>query len=504
MLRPTHLKLILAVLLTLAITLFYLQDSESWIVPEPQIIVEGGKSLSYDLNGQTQFWRALNPVLDSTFPKITSLERHGKVPPIAFDKINSSFKRPDHLNMSREDVVSARQAHAFFLHQIESVPSLVYNAGSRGIVSTAGGPYLPVFVISLRMLRRTGSKLPVEVFLADAKEYEKAICNHVLPTLNARCIILSNIFRKSTASISRYQYKIFAILFSSFEELLFLDADAFPIHNPDVLFESEPFQSTGLITWPDFWIDASSHFYYEIVEKEAPPVTLRASTESGELLVSKATHRKTLLLSTYYNWYGPGVYYPLLGQGGPGEGDKDTFLPAAIASSEDFYAVHEYVRPIGHRKFTDNGSLDNHHDGSAKVAGSAMVQHDPIEDYHFTTTGTIIRLKDPDAYKIPGPKGPRPFFVHAHYPKFNPATVFIDQGNGAPPPTRGTRGEDMRAWVMEERTVRDLGYDVERAFWEEIKWVGCELENAFRDWKRMTGICTRVEKYWDTVFASES
>ncbi|KAL9108334.1 MAG: hypothetical protein Q9227_006933 [Pyrenula ochraceoflavens] len=480
MFRRRHMKPVLAVFLTLCAALIYLKGDTIWNIHTPQIIFHGDKSLDYDLAGQRKVWHALKSALDLTFPRITSLQRHGKLPPIGFDKINDTFERPDYVVISKDDVIAARAAHSSFINQSDTVPSLVFNPRSRGIVSTAGGAYLPVFVISLRMLRRIGSTLPVEVFLADTDE--------------------------SSARISRYQYKIFAILFSSFEQLLFLDADSFPIHNPDVLFDSDPFKSTGLVTWPDFWIDGCSRFYYDIIGKEVPPLTVRASTESGEILVSKVNHRNTLLLSTYYNWYGPGMYYPLLGQGvssRPGEGDKDTFLTAALASNEKFYAVHEYIRPLGRRKFED-GMSEGSHDASGKIAGSAMVQHDPIEDFQLTSSGTIARLKDDNGHGAPGPKGPKPFFIHAHFPKFNPATVFDDHGDGVQLPTKGIHGEDVRAWVAEERTVRDLGYDVERAYWEEIKWVACELEDVFRDWKQRKGICQRVQKYWNTVYGKES
>lgn len=62
----------------------------------------------------------------------------------------------------------------------ESSAPTLHIPGTKGIVSTAGGTY-PILVISLRMLRRTGSTLPIEIFLADEDEYEEYICDVVLP-----------------------------------------------------------------------------------------------------------------------------------------------------------------------------------------------------------------------------------------------------------------------------------------------------------------------------------
>jgi alpha 1,2-mannosyltransferase len=66
------------------------------------------------------------------------------------------------------------------------------------------------------MLRRTGTTLPVEVFLGSPDEYEELVCDIILPSLNAKCIILSILI---PFSLKHYRLKTFAILFSSFESV---------------------------------------------------------------------------------------------------------------------------------------------------------------------------------------------------------------------------------------------------------------------------------------------
>jgi alpha 1,2-mannosyltransferase len=118
------------------------------------------------------------------------------------------------------------------------------------------------------------------------------MCERSLQTLNARCVVLSNI-RNTTqklGSLLKYQYKVFAILFSSFEELIFLEADAFPVRNPDNLMDLEPYKSAGLVVWPDFWVSTASHHFHDIGRSAVPPLDFRRASESGIILYSKRPH----------------------------------------------------------------------------------------------------------------------------------------------------------------------------------------------------------------------
>ena len=430
---------------------------------------------------RVEFWRSFQSVLADTNPDCPLPKRLGSSGAIGFNP-TEAHARPDLLEMPDGDVEKMRNAHKKLVHRLNTdPPKMVYTPGTQGIVSTAGGAYLPVLVISLRMLRRTGSKLPMEVFLADKTEYESYICETVLPELNAKCVILSDILDQvpKEVSITHYQYKVVSMLFSSFEELLFLDSDAFPIREPMELFAAEPFASHGLVLWPDFWASTASSLFYSITSQPAPSMTLRQSSETGEILISKKTHQRSLLLATYYNYYGPDQYYALLSQGSPGEGDKETFLAAASAFNESFYQVSESVRAIGH--FKPDGDL----------AGSAMVQYDPIQDYRLTQQG-LWRIKNSSVAE-----SPEPFFVHANFPRFNPATIF-----GTSDVITNSSGHYQRAWTDTQDTIDAFGYDVERGFWEEITWTACELDGKFASWIGKHGMCDHAKEYTSSVFAA--
>ena len=436
---------------------------------------------------QASFWQIFLPLLDESAPDCPSPTRHESAGAVGFDAIKPP-KRPDLIINGNVFVGPMQRAHDAFVQSINSSEVLKsgHIPGTKGIVSSAGSSYLPLFVTSLRMLRKTGSTLPVEVFVKDQGEYEKVICEKVLPSLNARCLVLSDILGSQTkgkVDIAHYQIKTFAVLFSSFEDVIWMDSDCFPLKDPEQLLSSEPFSSTGLVTWPDFWALSASPLYYDISRQSLPPMTSRASSETGVFLISKKSHFSTLLLAAYYNYYGPSHYFMLLSQGAPGEGDKETFIHAASALGQKFYTVSEPVQAIGHPKGTKD-----------EISGSAMVQHDPRDDFYLTNHGKW-RAKDSS---VASP--PPVYFIHAHYPKFNPAeNLFGHAWETAP--TVKPDGSDGRAWIAPDDTLRRFGYDAEKSYWEEIKWVSCNLENVFESWKRKIGICDRVEKYWESVFA---
>lgn len=153
------------------------------------------------------------------------------------------------IDMSDEEVQEMSRAHRAFMQHVSELRLYdLYRQGSKGIVTTAGGKYIPIFLVSLQLLRRTGSQLPVEVFLADDSEYDATLCEKLLPSLNARCRVLSHVLNAvDQVDIKSYQFKIFAMIFSSFEDVIFLDADNLALNDPEPLLNSEPFRSTGLV-----------------------------------------------------------------------------------------------------------------------------------------------------------------------------------------------------------------------------------------------------------------
>ncbi|KAF4248160.1 hypothetical protein CNMCM8980_006279 [Aspergillus fumigatiaffinis] len=440
-------------------------------------------SPSQNQHSHSRLWQQLHPLLEEYKPNCSQPVLRGSAGTQRFDALKETA-RPNYVSNVDEILSPMQAAHDGFLHAVHSLKlGRAYTPGTTGIVSSAGGTYLPTFLVSLLLLRRTGSTLPVELFMKDRTEYEPSICETVLPPLGVKCLVLSEILAgqdslQSMEKIEGFQIKSFAMLFSSFENFLWLDADCVPLYDPAVILDSEPFESAGLVTWPDFWANSAAPVYFNISRQPEPLSTTRQATEAGILAVSKKTHFSTLLLAAYYNYYGPDYYYILLDQGAPGAGDKDTFLHAATALNETFYSVSE--KPV------DVGNVTP---WNAKVAINAgYIQADPIQDYNLTSQQKW-RVKDPSVAKPP-----RAFFVHAGDPEFNPGNDLLGQK------LVGSDGKPTRLWTHPPEAMERLGYDAERAFWEATVSVACDMRPAFESWKSKSGLCEQVKEHWETVF----
>ena len=477
--RPTRF-LVICIVILLGCVAYLWRRHPAWASPRPKLLAG---------QAEDEFWRRISALLASATPRCHPPKRKCNAKQTYWDKVNSTndASPQDCLSMPEADVQVMRESHQTYVQGIvDFPPKLNYIPSTKGLVTTAGPNYLPNLIISLRMLRKTGCQLPMEVFLSTLNELEPYICNTVLPSLNARCIVQSPHLRTTVNNEppSRYQSKIVAILSSTFSELLFLDADCFPITDPTKVFTTVPFTDTGLITFPDYWAITASPIYYSITGAHFPPLSERYTTESGQIFVSKPQHQRSLLLALYLNHFGKKFYYPLLAQGAAGEGDKDTFLAAASFFNESYYQVHTGVKSLGHMM---NDNLD----------GSAMIQYDPVEDYHLVTTASSSSEPSNSSTNPLLAAKPHPMFIHNNFPKLNPRLLWTEHAHIITDPATGGY---RRPWTAKKEILDSFGFDVQRSHWEEILWVACELEGRFWAWEGVDGICEMTKGYWEAVF----
>lgn len=426
------------------------------------------------------FWKDFVDVLANAKPRSDTVKitGHASHEDETVDiKAARTHPRLDITEMSEKDLFALRASHEFVVDHIKRIgKKLPYQPGTRGVAMTAGGRYFGVAITSVRMLRRSGSELPVEVFLDSWEDYDIATCEKILPALNAKCLVMAELWDSTPrfGKLLKYQYKTFALLFSSFEDVLFLDADAFPAHNPDVLLTTEPYKSTGLVTWPDFWVSTTSHYFYEIAGIPVPPLDSRRSSESGIMIYSKRLQAESLLLATYYNYYGPGLYYTLFSQGAQGEGDKESFLHAALALEKPFYDVRTPVRVIGQWL-----------NGTWHTAG--MKQSDPIEDWSLSRADSDSEDESKD--KAEHEEDARPMFIHNNLVKMDVAHVFESINDW-----RNETGDLVKLWGTTDDVVRQFGYDVERVLWEELCAAACEIDGSS---------CERTKKHFEYLYTPD-
>lgn len=384
----------------------------------------------------------------------------------------------------------------------ETYPDGIYEKDSLGIVYVGGNKFSWLTLLSIMNLRATGSKLPVEVLIPKYEEYELSICQNVFPHYNAKCIYLPKLVGEKVYdeyNFKGYQYKSLALALSSFENVLLLDADNTPLKDPETVFHATPYTDHGLLLWPDFWKRTTHPYFYDIIGIKiddtkrrdlgyheygkyskllAPEGTVLfhqlentipdPTSESGQVFFSKKTHFKSLILSLYYNTYGPEYYYPLLSQGATGEGDKETFIAAAHALGESYYTVKSHVIPLGRFR---NGDFH----------GSAMGQFDPIGDYErFNKYAEETKEID---------DRPEFLFVHANFPKMDPWSLKKED-------IIYDSEKDERNRLFGEGFIDEAKYDFELRMWGFMKDLLCDQKLEFINFSNegLTSdqVCTEV------------
>ena len=198
-----------------------------------------------------------------------------------------------------ENALKTRNHHSKVIDRLLPYPAQKLFSG-KGIVIMAGARYSGYAATALGMLRESGSQLPIEVWAKDEDEEKDGWCEELI-TEGMACRRLSDYLVTSPASTADsappngYLYKPLAMLFSSFEEILFLDADNFALSNPDSLFDSEPYQEHGVILWPDYWRNSGSPWLPYVTGLRDTPSAMfldEQTVESGQILWNKRRHWK--------------------------------------------------------------------------------------------------------------------------------------------------------------------------------------------------------------------
>jgi ADP-heptose:LPS heptosyltransferase len=208
---------------------------------------------------------------------------------------------------------SAITAADDFIARLPAKPERYYG---RGIIICGGGrQYFPGVWITLNLLRRLGCSLPVQIWHLGKEEADAEMVALTEP-LNAVWIDAEEVRKKHPARIlGGWELKAYALLHSTFKEVLLLDADNVPVTNPELLFETSEFKKHGVILWPDLNALEPDHQRWKIfgVAGGREP-----EVESGQLVVDKARCWKPIALSWWYNDHSDFYHQH-------SEGDKETF-----------------------------------------------------------------------------------------------------------------------------------------------------------------------------------
>lgn len=198
-------------------------------------------------------------------------------------------------SLTEEEANSTRATNEIVIAELPEYPEGRFNG--RGVVMLAGGRYSEFAATSVGMLREVGSKLPVEIWAKDESEEFDGWCDEILSE-GMVCRRLADYMDLESLK-NPYQWKVFTLLFSTFSDIIFLDADDMPIRNPDFIFDSDVYKDNGVILWPDYWMHTGSPWLPYLIgltsDKQSDMLLKEKSVESGQIVWNKQTHWKVRL-----------------------------------------------------------------------------------------------------------------------------------------------------------------------------------------------------------------
>ena len=259
----------------------------------------------------------------------------------------------------------------------EAAQEFVYPAEQfrgRGIVIPAGGmKYFPCAWVCIKMLRRFGCTLPIEVWHLGPAEMDDEMRALLAPlgvkTVDARAVQRTHPVR----ILNGWELKAFALLHCAFGEVLLLDADNVPMVDPTFLFDTPEYRQAGAIFWPDYSRLPPERSIWRVT---GVPYQDEAEFESGEMVIDKARCWKALHVTMHLNEHSDFYYRHI-------HGDKETFHmawrkigqeyampPFPVFSLERTMCQHDFQgrRIFQHRNF-DKWRLDGR---NSRVAGFAF------------------------------------------------------------------------------------------------------------------------------------
>jgi len=274
---------------------------------------------------------------------------------------------------------------------------------NRGIVICGGGlRYIGSLVMTIQIIRKQNSHLPIEIFVLGGEQPTPLLDDLLQNDMsNVSVTILDDILPGFSALLRSYAMKIFAIVLSSFEEVLLLDSDAMPISKVDDLFNDSSGSQKSTF-WPDFWPASVNEVLLSSLGVHPEIVNGVNSTfgshDSGQMIINKRDGWDALMLGSFMALQSETIF-PLLTENGIGIGDKEVLPVCFKALQIDYARVKAMVLPLGFvsdveeenrheegKKIFQNTSDKRHsgeHNAKTIFHGTTMAQFHPRNDSHI-------------------------------------------------------------------------------------------------------------------------
>ncbi|KAI8349506.1 mannosyltransferase putative-domain-containing protein [Mortierella sp. GBAus27b] len=227
----------------------------------------------------------------------------------------------------------------------------------RGIVICAGNPQFEFVITSILAIRnRLKSALPIQIFhmgnddlSVERQTYLKEL------TTGIEIVDVTHILDNDHMSLSGWAIKPFAMLASSFEEVMFVDADAYFLQDPAVLFDDPGYLATGALffydrtlfpDWPDSanWVSSILPIMSSFPPKSRLFNFISAhEQESGVVVINKRTRFTGMMSICKMN----GRWERELHSYAQFHGDKETFWVGMEMVQEPYAFVRNHGGAIG-------------------------------------------------------------------------------------------------------------------------------------------------------------
>lgn len=198
--------------------------------------------------------------------------------------------------------------------------------GGYGVIYVGGGKYWTMIVVGIKMLRATGCTLPVQVWY-------RGSCEAVIPSevegMGVTLIDSDEVSKKhkdnriptGNAGSGGWEAKLYAIYHSSFDKVVFLDADAYCVENPEKLLGLLRF--TPFLYWKDFDNQRRS-IKWEIVYPPGKTMQL-FPVQGGQFILDKIKLWKQVHIANWICQNSPHYFNFMFG-------DQDTWRVAFAAT----------------------------------------------------------------------------------------------------------------------------------------------------------------------------
>jgi hypothetical protein len=225
----------------------------------------------------------------------------------------------------------------------------------------AGGPFVPSAYVGVRLLRRLGVTLPIEMWHAGADEIPEWARSALAPWGVRFRDVMPFTPTHTVEQMRGWPIKSAALLHSEFRHVLFLDADCFALRSPQFLLDTAEYRDTGALFWPD----SRFHKMVEggsVWQMTGLPWRGETEFETGIVLLDKQRCWRELCLANWMNAHADFWYAHVMG-------DKDTFYLAWRKLGSPYFLAppcRRHGAVVTRHFWTDGQPLADHRTGASK------------------------------------------------------------------------------------------------------------------------------------------